>query len=61
MARSASVMTCARAAERDRDLKGAIAELKQDPHNKFLAKEVAQLREQLAGLRSQVCRAERPE
>ena len=36
------------------DLKGAIAELRQDPHNKFLAKEVAQLQGELAGLRSQL-------
>ena len=36
------------------DLKGAIAELKQDPHNKFLAKEVAQLQKELAGLKSQL-------
>ena len=36
------------------DLAGAIAELKQDPHNKFLAKEVAVLEKELAALKVQL-------
>src|SRR5689334_1029461 len=36
------------------DLAGAIAELKQDPHNKFLAKEVAELEKELAALKMQL-------
>src|SRR4051794_10560739 len=36
------------------DLAGAIAEAKQDPHNKFLAKEVARLKTEVAKLRAQL-------
>ena len=38
----------------ERDLQGAIAELKKEPHNKFLAEEVNKLGKELAGLRSEL-------
>ena len=40
------------------DLAGAIAEAKQDPHNTFLAKEVARLTTELAGLRAHLAALE---